>query len=171
QTASDKAKIDKAILNTSFGDSPSYAPFLNAAATAMAAQANANKYVILVGDGDASDDYPGSGRALAAQGINVSAIGINVHNQASAMADMRALAQAGGGSFYESDDPSELPQLLLQDTQKSVKPWIVQGSFTPQLGSPSPALGGIDAATLPSLAGYVASTPKSASEAVLGSPP
>jgi hypothetical protein len=170
QTASDKGKIDKAILNTSFGDSPSYAPFLNAAATALAAQANANKYVILVGDGDAFDDYPGSGRALAAQGINVSAVGINVHNQASSMAGMRALAQAGGGSFYESDDPSQLPQLLLQETQKSLKPWIVQGSFTPQPGSPSPALGGLDAAKLPPIDGYVASTPKPSSEVVLRSP-
>src|SRR5260370_12696168 len=95
---------------------------------------------------------------------------MNVHSQASVMANMRALAEAGGGSFYESDDPSELPQLLLADTQKSVKPWIVQGTFTPQLGSPSPALGGIDAATLPSLDGYVASTPKPSSEGVLRSP-
>ena len=181
QPASDKAKIDKAILNTNFGDSPSYAPFLNAAATALKAQptstrplegglGNANKYAILVGDGDATDDYPGIGHALAAQGINVSAIGINVHNRASSMADMRALAQAGGGSFYESDDPSQLPQLLLQETQKSLKPWIVQGSFTPQLGSPSPALGGIDPARLPVLDGYVASTPKPSSEVVLRSP-
>jgi hypothetical protein len=170
QAVSDKAKIDKAILNTSFGDSPSYTPFLNAAAGALAGQANANKYVILVGDGDASDNYPAAGRAIADQGINVSAVGINVHNQASSMADMRALAQAGGGSFYESDDPSQLPQLLLQETQKSLKPWIVQGSFTPQLGSPSPALGGLDAAKLPPIDGYVASTPKPSSEVVLRSP-
>ncbi len=170
QPASDKAKIDKAILTTSFGDPPTYAPYATAAADALKGQVNANKYVILVGDGDASDDYPGIGHTLAAQGINVSAIGINVHSQASFMANMRALAEAGGGSFYESDDPSELPQLLLADTQKSVKPWIVQGTFTPQLGSPSPALGGIDAATLPSLDGYVASTPKPSSEVVLRSP-
>ncbi len=170
QPVSDKSKIDQAILTTGFGDPPSYTPLLNAAATALTAQPNANKYIILVGDGDAQDDYPGIGRALAAQGINNSAIGINVHSQSSFMAAMRSFADAGGGSFYESDDPSQLPQLLLQETQKSLKPWIVPGTFTPQLGSPSASLGGIDPASLPALDGYVASTPKPAAEVVLRSP-
>ncbi|HMC09175.1 MAG TPA: VWA domain-containing protein, partial [Actinomycetota bacterium] len=170
QPATGKARIEQTIGSAQFGDPPSYAPYVDAAAEALATQPNANKHIVVVGDGDATDDYPGLGRAIASRGVNVSAIGINVESQPQFMAQLRSLAQAGGGSFYESDSPSQLPQLLLEEAQKSLKPWIVPGTFTPQLGAPSPALGGTDPLTLPSVDGYVASTPKPAAEVVLRSP-
>lgn len=170
QPASNKAAIDQAIQTMSFGDPGSYAPYLGDAAQALSARANANKFIVLVGDGDASDDYAGEGKALAAQGISASAVGINVHSQAQLMSNMQAFAQGGGGDFFESDSPSQLPQLLLQESQKSLKPWVVQGTFTPALHTPSPALGGLDASTLPPIDAYVAETTKPAAQDVLTSP-
>lgn len=170
QPASNKASIDQAIQTMSFGDPGFYSPFLNDAAHALSGQANANKFIVLVGDGDAGDDYHGEGQALAAQGISASAVGINVHSQASFMDNMRAFAKGGGGDFYESDSPSQLPQLLLQESEKSLKPWVVQGTFAPALHTASPALGGLNPSTLPPIDAYIAETTKPAAQDVLTSP-
>jgi len=170
QVGSHAAQLESAVDNMSFGDPPSYQPYLTDAANALAAQPNANKFVILVGDGDAGDDYAAEGKAIAAGGTTVAAIGINVHSSSTFMANMQAFAQGGGGNFFESDTPQQLPQLLLQESQKSLKPWIVQGTFTPALESPSAVLGGLNPATLPPIDGYVASVPKPAAEVVLASP-
>ncbi|HEU5001294.1 MAG TPA: VWA domain-containing protein [Actinomycetota bacterium] len=174
QSAANKSAIDNAIQTMSFGDPSTYSPFLNEAAKALSANPgtnlNANKFIVLVGDGDASDDYNGEGKALAAQGISASAVGINVHSQSTFMTNMQAFATGGGGDFFESDNPSQLPQLLLQESQKSLKPWVVQGSFTPALHTASPALGGVNPSTLPPIDAYVAETTKPAAQDVLTSP-
>ncbi len=86
------------------------------------------------------------------------------------MAQMRSIATAGKGRFYQSNDPSQVPALLLDETQKGLKPWIVEQRFRPALDAPSPALSGLDLAGFPALDGYVASTPKAAAEVVLRSP-
>ncbi|MEA2682012.1 MAG: hypothetical protein QOK05_340 [Chloroflexota bacterium] len=170
QQVKDKAALTKAIAGVqSFGDAGSYAPFIAAAADALAAQKTAVKHIIVLGDGDTQGDYATQVQALAAKGITVSSIGINVHGQAAMMDQMHAIARDGKGRFYQSNDPSQVPQLLLEETQKGLKPWIVEQRFKPAIDSPSSVLSGLDLAALPPLDGYVASTPKAAAEVILRS--
>lgn len=170
QSVSNRAAIDSRIDSLTFGDPPSYQPFLQAAGDALAAQGSATRHIIILGDGDASHDEIPTVSALHDKGITTSAIGINVHGQAVFMASMKAIADAGKGRFYQSNDPSQVPQLLLQETQKGLKPWIVEERFKAGIDVPSSVLSGLDLGSMPPLTGYVASTSKAAAEVVLRSP-
>ncbi|MHB8507423.1 MAG: VWA domain-containing protein [Candidatus Dormibacteria bacterium] len=171
QEVGDGKKVTAAIHAISgFGDAVSYAPFIKVAADALSARAVATRHIVVVGDGDTNGNYSAQVAELAARGITVSAIGINVHNQASMMQEMAAIARDGKGRFYQSNDASQVPQLLLDETQKGLKPWIVEERFRPSLDAPSGALAGLDLATLPALDGYVAATAKAAAEVVMRSP-
>ncbi len=169
QRLTDKKKIRDAIGTANFGDPQSYAPWLTAAGDALATLPSATRHIIVLGDGDTGDRYDQLVAGLVARGITVSAIGIDVHRQAQFMEQMRSIATAGKGRFYQSSDATEIPQLLLKETQQGLKPWIVEERFRPTPVAPSGALAGVDLASFPALDGYVASTAKSASEVVLRS--
>lgn len=169
QRLTDKKKIQDAIGAATFGDPHSYAPWLTAAGDALASLPNTTRHIIVLGDGDTGDRYDQVVAALVARGITVSAIGIDVHRQPQFMEQMRSIATAGKGRFYQSSDATEIPQLLLKETQQGLKPWIVEERFRPAPVAPSGALAGVDLASFPALDGYVASTAKPASEVVLRS--
>jgi len=171
QKLTDKSKIKRAINSIpSFGDPPSYSPFLQAASKALEKQTTATKHIVIVGDGDAEDNYQPVISQIAENGITVSSIGVNVEGQAQFMETMHSIAGTGKGRFYQSDDPSEVPNLLLQETQKGLKPWIVEEDFRPTLGAPSQIMAGLDLPSFPHLTGYVASTAKPGAEVVLQTP-
>jgi len=171
QKLTDKNKIKKAITSIpSFGDPPSYSPFLQAAAKALEKESAATKHIVIVGDGDAEDNYQPVISQISGKGITVSSIGVNVEGQAQFMETMHSIARIGKGRFYQSDDPSQVPNLLLQETQKGLKPWIVEEDFRPTLGAPSQIMAGLDLLSFPHLTGYVASTAKPAAEVVLQTP-
>lgn len=173
QRVTDKKKIQDTLEGLTFGDPPSYAPWLNAAADALAAQSGTSKHMIVVGDGDTQDEYTALVTRIVARGITVSAIAIpdlgNTNNPA-VIAQMRSIATAGKGRFYTSNSASDVPQLLLKETQTGLKPWIVEQRFRPTLVAPSAILAGLDLAGFPAIDGYVASTAKAAAEVVLRSP-
>jgi uncharacterized membrane protein len=172
QRVTDKKKIQDAIEGLQFGDPPSYAPWLTAAADALAAQSGTSKHMIVVGDGDTQDEYTALVTRIVARGITVSAIGIpdNFMQGPQVMAQMRSIATAGKGRFYTSNSAADVPQLLLKETQTGLKPWIVEQRFRPTLVAPSGVLAGLDLAGFPAIDGYVASTAKAAAEVVLRSP-
>jgi uncharacterized membrane protein len=172
QRVTDKKKIQDAIEGLQFGDPPSYAPWLNAAADALAAQSGTSKHMIVVGDGDTQDEYTALVTRIVARGITVSAIGIpdNFMQGPQVIAQMRSIATAGKGRFYTSNSAADVPQLLLKETQTGLKPWIVEQRFRPTLVAPSGVLAGLDLAGFPAIDGYVASTAKAAAEVVLRSP-
>ncbi|HEV3232460.1 MAG TPA: VWA domain-containing protein [Candidatus Dormibacteraeota bacterium] len=170
QPVADQKKIDAAIDGIqSFGDAMSYGPFIQTAGDALAAHADTTRHIIVLGDGDTGGDYGSLLQGLTARGITTSAIGIDVHHSPQMMAEMAAIARDGKGRFYQSESPGQVPDLLLQETQKGLKPWIVEERFRPSLDAPSPTLAGIDLTAFPALTGYVASTPKAAAEVVLRS--
>lgn len=166
----DKAALERLIRNQSFGDAPSYEGALRSAGDALAAHPEATKHIIILGDGDAQATSPDLIASLVSRGITVSAVGVDVHRDPVSMAAMRAMATAGNGRYYQSEDASQVPDVLLSETDNQLKPWIVEGSFRPTVVSPSAALVGLDLSAFPTLTGYVASTPKASAEVVLRSP-
>jgi hypothetical protein len=86
------------------------------------------------------------------------------------MANMAEIAAEGDGRFYDSESADQLPSIFLDETQVELQPWIVRGRFRLVGGAASPALDGIDPASLPPLDGYVAGTPKPSAEVVLSGP-
>ena len=166
-------KVEKDIMDIpSFGDPPSYVPYIQDAASALAGHAGDTRYIVVLGDGDADDPLrtPSFMAGIVRQGITVSTVGADVHGVPQFMANMAAIAAEGGGRFYDSEAASQLPSIFLDETQTQLQPWVVQERFRVAAGAPSAALDGIDPSSLPPLDGYVASTPKPSAQVVLSGP-
>lgn len=156
QHVTDRAAIQKAIDNMNTGDPPTYAPYLVGAANALVGSSAKVKHIILVGDGDAQDDYEPIVKQIADRGITVSAVATAAHEFADAPT-MQAIARWGHGRYYEATD-FDVPQALLKEAHTVIRPAMIQGHFVPQALGASNLLVGI--AALPALDGYVATTPR-----------
>ena len=166
-------KVEQDIMSiASFGDPPSYVPYIQDAATALAGHPGDTKYIVVLGDGDADDPLPTPSfmAGIVHQGITVSTVGADVHGVPQFMANMAAIAAEGDGRFYDSEAASQLPSIFLDESQTQLQPWVVQERFRVAAGASSAALDGIDPSSLPPLDGYVASTPKPAAQVVLSGP-
>ena len=153
-----------------FGDPFQYDPYMQIAGNALAAHPTASKHIILLGDGDAPQVSSALIHQLVGEGITISAVGVNIDQSPQQMASMKAVADQGGGRFYESSSPAQVPDILLKETNDQLRPWVVQQHFLPTVGSPSSLLNGLDLNHFPGLDGYVASTAKPAASVVFSGP-
>ena len=172
--ARDKKAIDSKIEQADLGDPPSYYPYLQQAADALGKTDAPLKHVILLGDGDAEADLPDPVQSylqgLRTKGITTSAVAVDVHGEPQWMSNMQDIARWGGGRYYESNNPSEVPQLFLKETVTSLRPWFEQQAFFPKVGSAGDLLQGIQTNAFPQLGGYVVTTAKPSAEQYLISP-
>jgi uncharacterized membrane protein len=152
------------------GDPPAYDPYITAAATALHAHPEASRHIVVLGDGDADAVPAALLEGLAGQGVTVSAVGVDIDHNLSEMAAMRAIAVAGHGRFYQSENAAQVPDVLLDQTSRELRPWIVEKTFQPALASPSGVLAGVDLASLPDLQGYVATSAKPGATVALNGP-
>jgi uncharacterized membrane protein len=167
-TVGDKTAVKRAIDNMNLGDPPSYTPDLTAAKNALTNTSAAIKHIILLGDGDAYDNYEPVITGIHAKGITVSTVAIGANgNDAQGM---QAIAGWGHGRFYQSNSLADVPQIFLKETREALKPWIVEGKIAPQLASFADVIPGVPLDTFPALSGYVATTPRAAADVVLKSP-
>ncbi|HEX6513514.1 MAG TPA: VWA domain-containing protein, partial [Chloroflexota bacterium] len=157
------AKVDA----LQMGDPASYKSFFDAAHKALLASEAKVKHIILLGDGDATENYEDQIKAIANDKITVSVVGTNVLPQDLQM--LQNIAQLGKGRYYDGNDPFDIPQLLLRETQLVAKPAIVEEKFQPLQTNISPILNGLDPSKLPDLKGYVATTPKPTAQPILAS--
>jgi len=164
QHVTDKGSINKAIDAMQPEDPPSYIPdFINAEQVLLKTDAKI-KHVILLGDGDAFDNYGAQVTKMASEGITVSTVATNADN-AEELGVMQQIADWGKGRFYRADDPSVIPQVLLKETERAARRSVVNESFVPGIVGDHPILTGLS--PLPSLEGYVATTPKPTAQLVL----
>jgi uncharacterized membrane protein/Mg-chelatase subunit ChlD len=164
QHVTNKTAIDKAIDAMNPADPPSYNPdFKNAEQKLLATNARI-KHIILLGDGDAYDNYQPEVTRLASENITVSTVETNAMAPED-FATMEEIAQWGKGRFYRADDPSTIPQILLQETETAARRSLINDTFTPAVVGSQPILSGLTG--FPTLGGYVATTPKSAAQMVL----
>jgi Ca-activated chloride channel family protein len=170
----DKKSIDQKLQNASLGDPPGYLTFLQMAYTALEKTDASIKHIIVLGDGDAQADPPQAVQSFLQQaqahGVTTSAVGVDVHGVPQFMTYMQDIARWGGGQFYESESPSEVPQIFLQETQTSLRPWFEQEAFEPRIAAPGDLLEGVDTTAFPELGGYVVTTAKPSAAQYLISP-
>ncbi|TMD11342.1 MAG: VWA domain-containing protein [Chloroflexi bacterium] len=105
----DKASVKRAIEGSGLGDPVSYAPDLFSAAQALSAAHASVKHIILLGDGDAMDNYQSLVESTHARGITVSAIAIGA--DPTGAGTMQQIAGWGKGRFYQSNNLGDIPQL------------------------------------------------------------
>jgi uncharacterized membrane protein len=159
-----KASIDKAIDSMNPNDPASYIPDLQNAEQVLLKTDAKIKHVILLGDGDAFDNYTSQVSKMAHENISVSTVATNATDQ-SDLDTMLQIAQAGRGRFYRADDPSSIPQVLLKETEQAARRNIINETFVPEIVGSHPILTGLS--SFPSLDGYVATTPKPQAQQVL----
>ena len=164
----DKAKLKSMIAGMQLGDPPGYGADLRVAASELEKNKSSLKHIILLGDGDATaDNYQPIIEAIYKKGITVSTVAAGAYGVDAGL--MRRIAEWGHGRAYVSNNLSEVPQIFLKETNEALKPWIVEGSFTPHLASLLEALPGVPLNAFPTLTGYVATTPRAAADVVLQS--
>lgn len=164
QHVTNKTAIDHAIDAMDPNDPASYLPdLINAEAALLKSNAKI-KHVILLGDGDAFDTYAPQVLKMSKEQITVSTVATNSQSYQE-LGTMQQIATWGKGRFYRADDPTTIPQILLQETQQAARRAIINEAFTPETVGNHPILTGIG--PLPILNGYVATTPKPAAQLVL----
>ena len=170
-TASHKQEIDKKLEAGALGDPPSYLPFMQSATDALLKTDAPLKHVVLLGDGDAGTSPSGQVQSFVegalAKGVTTSSIAVDVHGESQNMAYMQDIARWGGGRFYQSNNPSQVPDLFLKESIASLRPWFEQTPFFPKIASTGGLLQGVPTDNFPQLGGYVVTTAKPAAEQYL----
>jgi uncharacterized membrane protein len=123
------------------------------------------KHMLLLTDGLSSGgDYDRLTSQMMANGITLSTIAVGTDADFTLL---RRLAELGKGRYFEGNDPFEVPQMVVKDTQEVARAAIVEEPFRPAQIGVSPILEGIDAERIPPLLGYVSTTPKPNSQVLL----
>jgi uncharacterized membrane protein len=164
QYVTNKAAIDKQIDAMNPDDPGSYNPDLMNAEQVLLHTNAKIKHVILLGDGDAFDNYAPQVMKMAKENITVSTVETNAAS-VDELNTMIDIANWGRGRFYRADDPSSIPQVLLKETERAARRTVINESFVPAVVTQHPVLTGLNA--LPDLDGYVATTPKPDAQMVL----
>ena len=167
QHVTNRGAIDGQIDAMQPADPMSYAPMLADALRVLKTAKAQTRHIILLGDGDAQDDYQALVQGIAGTGIQVSTIETNAAS-ASEFQTMRNIARWGRGRYYPADNLNTIPQVFLKVAHTIAHSNIIEGRFFPSQLAPSQILAGI--AAVPALDGYVVTTPKPLSTTVLASP-
>jgi uncharacterized membrane protein len=164
QYVTNKAAINHAIDAMNPNDPGSYLPDLQNAEKVLLHTNAQIKHVILLGDGDAYDNYLQQALKMASEHITISTVATNATSPEDVLA-MQRIAAWGKGRFYEANDPTTIPQILLKETRQVSRQAIVEEPFIPAIVATHPILTGIG--SLSELDGYVATTPKPTGQLVL----
>ncbi len=123
------------------------------------------KHMIVLTDGQTS----GSGyQAMAAQmkgeGMTISTVAVG---SGAAAGLLQSVASAGGGTFYQTFDPANLPRIFTQDTMVHMGRLIREEAFVPKQVERHPMLKGCNIQETPSLLGYVKTNRKATAQVPL----
>jgi uncharacterized membrane protein/Mg-chelatase subunit ChlD len=123
------------------------------------------RHIVLFTDGNSRDaNYDALTVPLRADHIGLSTVGLGPEADTRLLAK---LAKDGEGRFYYSERPSELPRILAREVAVAKRSAVVEGSIQPRLVAPSPILRSIAPNAVPSLGGYIATTPRTTAQVVL----
>jgi uncharacterized membrane protein len=170
--ASNRKAIDAKLQAAgALGDPPSYVPFMQRALDALDKTDAPLKHIVVLGDGDADSTPAPQVQAFVegalAKHVTTSAIAVDVHSQPQSMSFMQDIARWGGGRFYQSNNPSQVPDLFLKESVASLRPWFEQTPFFPKVAAAGDLLQGVPTDAFPQLGGYVVTTAKPSAEQYL----
>lgn len=124
------------------------------------------KHIILLTDGMSccGGDYAGLIDKMHAAGITLStiAVGGDADQQL-----LQQLARQGDGRYYFAEHARDIPRLMTRETELATRGPLVEGDVAPRQVAPDASLSALAANGLPSLSGYLVTTPKDLAEVLL----
>ncbi len=124
------------------------------------------RHIILLADGADAEHQQGVPALiesrLTPQQITLSTVAIGSGRD---LQFLEEIAELGGGRYHFTDRAANLPTIFAEETQQVMRAYVVEEPFYPTLRADHAMLSGVDA--VPQLAGYVATSPKAASQVLL----
>jgi Mg-chelatase subunit ChlD len=121
------------------------------------------KHIILFTDGFTSQQslatLADQAASLANEGITVSVLATG---ETGAADNLERVAEAGRGRFYNEQDLSQVPQIMMQEAVLASRQLVNEGEFYPKVTSSAPAVR--DLRQSPPVLGYLATTAKPAAQ-------
>jgi uncharacterized membrane protein len=142
-------------------------PALRKAAEVVRGSTKPVKHIITLTDGDDTVTQEGSPalvEALRGEGVTLTSVAIG---QGKDVGFLQRIVEIGGGRFFFTQSAGEVPSILTEETNAVLESYIVEQTFTPTQTFPHPALRNVQ--SVPSLYGYIATTPKDTAQVVLQS--
>lgn len=123
------------------------------------------RHMIVLTDGQTNGSgYPELAAACRAERITVSTVAVGGDADA---ALLQSMAAAGGGKFYLSQDPRQIPRIFTQDTMTHLGKLVREQPFAPRQVERHPMLAGWDTRRAPELMGYVRTLRRSTAQVPL----
>jgi len=162
---SSKSTINSQISTLNSGGGTNMMPGMTTGREALAGVKAKVKHMIVLSDGQTQ----GSGfEALAAQmkaeGMTISTVAVGSGSHAQLL---QGVATAGGGEFYQSIDPTNLPRIFTQDAMVHMGRLIREESFVPKQVERHLMLSGCPVGEAPTLLGYVKTNRKATAQVPL----
>ena len=152
------------------GDMPDFEPSMRMALNGLLRTSAMTKHVIIISDGDPSAASAGVLQALRDARISCTTVAVNSHG-AFSTGEMKRIANATKGRFYEVTNPRNLPQIYTKETRVVSRPLIYEkeSAWKPTLAAVTDPVAGLGA-DLPPISGFVLTTRKPVAECPITSP-
>ncbi len=160
--SADGPSIGSAIASITAGGGTNIAPGLEEALRQLSSSSAKLKHVILLTDGMSQEGpFYELATQMAQNGITVSSVAVGDGADSNLLAQ---IAQWGNGRFYETADPSTIPQIFTKETMTAAKSAIQEFPFLARPVRAVDFLEGVPWDNAPFLLGYVRTKPKPTSE-------
>ena len=140
-------------------------PGMVAAHEALAASPAKTRHMIVLSDGQTSGSgYQPLAAQLKTENITVSTVAVGAGADAALLS---SIAAAGGGQFYQTTDPANIPRIFTQDAMVHLGRLIREEAFRPRQVERHPMLKGWSGDAVPELLGYVKTVRKATAQVPL----
>jgi hypothetical protein len=155
--AQNRAYLEQMISRLSAHGTTYLIPALRETERTLAASGAQSKHVVIITDGETGGTaemyYDLVSRMHHDLGATISTIAIGREANVDLL---QAIAKYGGGAYYQTDSPRNLPQLFVEDFRAhGGETTMVEKEFTPRSEKPDPILKDLAGRQMPPLKGYV----------------
>jgi Mg-chelatase subunit ChlD len=165
QPAANKSSILEKISAIEAGGGTVMGPPMEAAYEALQQTVAKLKHIIILTDGVSEPaDFEGIAQTMAQAKMTCTTVAVGDDCDFKLLQE---IARIGNGRYYQSDDPTNIPQIFAKETVTASKSAINEQPFTPIVMRPSQVLSDIKFDDAPFLLGYVTTRPKPTSEVIL----
>jgi len=159
QLAGDKVAAKAAADRMRVGDMPDFGPSMQLAFNGLSTLNVGQRHVIVISDGDPSTPSTALMQQYVGAAITITTVMVAGHGTQVDLDKMRLVAELTGGRFYNVTNPRQLPQIFVKEAQMVTRSLIVEGEFSPSVGSRLP--GPIARfSALPPIGGYLLTAPR-----------